>query len=70
MELRWNCIDRENRWTRIKTCHSATFSTTNPTWIVLGANPGLRDENPWTNHSSLLNGICINLRIFICVKIE
>jgi hypothetical protein len=39
----------ENRKTRRKTCPSATFSTTNPTWIDPGANPGLRGERPATN---------------------
>jgi hypothetical protein len=40
-ERRWNNIlTGENRRTRRKTCPSATFSTTNPTWI----DPGLRDE--------------------------
>jgi hypothetical protein len=41
-ERRWKDIDRENLRTRRKTCPSATFSTTNPTWIDMGANPGLR----------------------------
>jgi hypothetical protein len=31
---------------------SATLSTTNPTWIDPGANPGLRGERPTTNHLS------------------
>jgi hypothetical protein len=31
---------------------SATLSTTNPTWIDPGANPGLRDERPVTNRLS------------------
>jgi hypothetical protein len=42
----------ENRGTRRKTCPSATLSTTNPTWIDLGANPGLRGERPATNDLS------------------
>jgi hypothetical protein len=32
-----------------KTCPSPTLSTTNPTWIVPGANPGLCGERPATN---------------------
>jgi hypothetical protein len=28
---------------------SATFSTTNPTWMDPGANPSLRGERPATN---------------------
>jgi hypothetical protein len=32
----------ENRSTRVKTCPSATLSTTNPTWTDPGSNPGLR----------------------------
>jgi hypothetical protein len=31
---------------------SATLSTTNPTWIDPGANPGLRGERPATNRLS------------------
>jgi hypothetical protein len=42
----------ENRSTRGKTCPSATLSTTNPTWIDLGSNPGLRCERPTTNRLS------------------
>jgi hypothetical protein len=51
-ERRWNDIDRENRRTRRKTCPSSTLSTTNPTWIDMGANPGLRGERPATNDLS------------------
>jgi hypothetical protein len=32
----------ENRSAWEKTCPSATVSTTNPTWIDSGSNPGLR----------------------------
>jgi hypothetical protein len=39
----------KNRRTRRKTCPSATLSTTNPTWIYPGANPGLRGERSTTN---------------------
>jgi hypothetical protein len=42
----------ENRRTRRKTCPSATLSTTNPTWIDPGSNPGLRGERPVTNDLS------------------
>jgi hypothetical protein len=42
----------ENRSTRGKTCPSATLSTTNPTWIDPGSNPGLRGERPGTNRLS------------------
>jgi hypothetical protein len=31
---------------------SATLSTTNPTWIDPGTNPGLRGERPATNRLS------------------
>jgi hypothetical protein len=52
-ERRWNDILTEvNRRTRSKTCPSATLSTTNPTRIDLGANPGLRCERPATNDLS------------------
>jgi hypothetical protein len=42
----------ENRKTRKRTCPNATLSTTNPTWIEPGANPGLRVERPATNDLS------------------
>jgi hypothetical protein len=42
----------ENRSTRRKTCPSATLSTTNPTWIDPGSNPGLSGERPATNRLS------------------
>jgi hypothetical protein len=52
-ERRWNDIlTGETRRTRRKTCPSATLSTTNPTWIDSGANPGLRGERPTTNDLS------------------
>jgi hypothetical protein len=51
-EARWNNTDRGNRRTRRKTCHSATWSSTNPTWTNPGANPGLCGEKPATNRLS------------------
>jgi hypothetical protein len=49
-ERRWNdTLTGENRRTRRKTCSSVTLFTTNPTWIDLGAKPGLRGERPATN---------------------
>jgi hypothetical protein len=42
----------ENRRTRRRTCPSATLCTTNSTWTVLSANPGLRGEKPATNRLS------------------
>jgi hypothetical protein len=42
----------ENRRTQRKICPSATLSTTNPTWIDPGANPGLRGERPVTDDLS------------------
>jgi hypothetical protein len=35
-----------------KTCHSATLSTTNPTWLDSGSNVGSRDQRPTTNRLS------------------
>jgi hypothetical protein len=50
-ERRWNDIlTGENRRTRRKSCPSATLSTTNPTWIDPGANPGLRGERSAINN--------------------
>jgi hypothetical protein len=48
-ERRWNDTDRGKPKTRRKTCPRATLSTTNPTWIDPGANPGLCGQNPATN---------------------
>jgi hypothetical protein len=39
----------ENRRTRIKTCPSVTFSTTNPSWTDSDANPGLRGKRSAAN---------------------
>jgi hypothetical protein len=68
----------ENRRTQRKTCPSATLSTTNPTWIDLGAKPGLRGERPATNDLSQIilselyneyNFIAArNLFIIVCVN--
>jgi hypothetical protein len=38
---------------------SATLSTTNPTWIDPGANPGLRGERPATNRLSHVTALPI-----------
>jgi hypothetical protein len=43
----------ENRRTQRKICPSATLSTTNPTWVDLGFNPGLCGERPVTSANSL-----------------
>jgi hypothetical protein len=51
--VEWNNIlTAENRRTRRKPCPSATFPTTNPTWIDPGANRGLRGERPAVNDLS------------------
>jgi hypothetical protein len=42
----------ENWRTQRNTCPSATLSTTNPTWTVLGMNLGLCHEKPVTNRVS------------------
>jgi hypothetical protein len=50
----------KNRKTRRKTCLSATLSTTNPTRIDPGGNPGLRGERPATNdlsHGTATGGV-------------
>jgi hypothetical protein len=46
---------------------NATLSTTNPTWIDPGANPGLRGERPATNRLS--HGTAFDI-YFICHKIN
>jgi hypothetical protein len=55
----------ENRRTRRKNCPSATLSTTNPTWIDLGANPGLCGERPATN---LRNGVTTTDILYLLIS--
>jgi hypothetical protein len=45
-------IGRGNRSTRRKPSPSATLSTTNPTWLDPGSNPGRHDGKPATNRLS------------------
>lgn len=45
-------LNKEHQWNDIesgKLYPSVTFSTTNPTWTVLGVNPWLCGERPVTN---------------------
>jgi hypothetical protein len=42
-----------------KTCPSVTFSTTNPTWLDPGSNPGRRGGKPATNRLSY-GAVCVN----------
>lgn len=42
-------LTQENRRTRRKTGHGATFPTMNPTWTGMGLKPGLRRESFATN---------------------
>jgi hypothetical protein len=51
MSVKWY-IDRGKPENSEKNNPSATLSTTNPTWIGPGANPGLRGERPATNDLS------------------
>jgi hypothetical protein len=44
IEQWWNDTGRGIRRNRRKTCPSTTLSSTKPTWIDPGANPGLRGE--------------------------
>jgi hypothetical protein len=64
-ERRWNdIVTGESRRTRRQ-----TLSTTNPTWIDPGANPGLRGERPATNDRS--HGLLfkdINLRHYTAMN--
>jgi hypothetical protein len=45
-------IDRRKPKNSEENLSSATLSTTSPTWIDLGVNPGLRGERPATNDLS------------------
>jgi hypothetical protein len=48
----WNDIDMLESKNSERTCPNATLSTTNPTWITPGANPGLRNKRQATNRLS------------------
>jgi hypothetical protein len=52
MEQWWNDIFAGETEVLGENLPSATLSTTNPTWIDPGANPGLRGEKPATNRLS------------------
>jgi hypothetical protein len=55
----------ENQSTLRKSCHSATLSTTNPTWTDPGSNPGLHGERPATNrlsHGTAIPVDCLEIR--------
>jgi len=52
MEQWWNDILAGETEVLGENLPSATLSTTNPTWIDPGANPGLRGERPATNRLS------------------
>jgi hypothetical protein len=52
----------ENRKSRKKTCPSATFSTSDPTWI----DSGLRSDRPATNRLSHDTACCLSL-LMICL---
>jgi hypothetical protein len=56
MEQWWNDIFAGETKVLGENLPSATLSTTNPTWIDPGANPGLRGERPATNR---LSPICV-----------
>jgi hypothetical protein len=66
MEQWWNDIFAGETEVLGENLPSATLSSTNPTWIDPGANPGLRGERPATNRlshgtASLENLIVVNL---------
>ena len=44
----WYDNNRKKQKYRKRTCPSATLSTTNPTWIGLGFNSGIREDRPAT----------------------
>jgi hypothetical protein len=52
MEQWWNDVFVGETEVLGENLPSATLSTTNPTWIDLGANLGLRGERPATNRLS------------------
>jgi hypothetical protein len=65
----WSSRRNENYQGKLKysekTCHSATLSTTNPTWPDLGSNLGRRGEKPATNLLSY--GTARNVNYILCM---
>jgi hypothetical protein len=75
MEQWWNDIFARETEVLGENLPSATLSTTNPTWIDAGSNPGLRGERPATNrlsHGTALLYTYINrilyLNIYILIR--
>jgi hypothetical protein len=58
-------IGRGNWSTLEKTCPSATLSTTNPTWLNPGWNPGRRGGKPATNRLSYDAAIILSLTLLL-----
>jgi hypothetical protein len=65
MEQWWNDIFAGETEVLGENLPSAILSTTNPTWIDPGANPGLQGERPATNRLS--HGTA-SVSVFICQK--
>jgi hypothetical protein len=64
-------IDRGKQKNSEKPCASATLSTTNPTWIDPGANPGLRGERSAANdlsHGTATDRCIIYLWTQMCLR--
>jgi hypothetical protein len=78
--IRWNEDWQGKPKYSEKTCPSATFSTTNPTWPDPGSNPGRRGGKPATNRLSygaakewhiLLNtGNLVRFEVFTAVTMK
>jgi hypothetical protein len=62
---------RGNRSTRRKPAHSATLSTTDPTWSDLGSNPGCRHGGkPATNRQSYGTAFSIVYFLFLREEVD
>jgi hypothetical protein len=57
-------LEGEHISTQRKTCPMGTLSTTNPTWIGLRLNPGLRGVRPASNRLSCRRLLLLLLRSF------
>jgi hypothetical protein len=58
---RWSVINRSNRRIRRKTCPSATFSTSNPTWT----DPGLRGQRLAVNRLSHGTALHTQIKLYL-----
>jgi hypothetical protein len=61
----WNDNWQETPKYSEETCPSTTLSTTNPTWLDLGSNPGRHSRKPATNRLSCGTAISTDVNMYL-----